>query len=482
MRRIVSRWPTNLLLPVLVAGVETAAIAPLIHLFGPGFLLANPSPAPWPVAVAVTGLVAFWSTRLFTTLGLSLRVGRVLSLVVWLGTVVIWIALQYGTWNELNVGSWLAPAQRYLALPVVLSLIAWWRGLTYGSDPTPFTSDALRVVVRTAWIALVIELLIAATMSNPTAHDALASGRLAVPVAVICGLLAVATAQIEQARQTARRRSGHTPERRTWLAFAVVATAVIVLVGLLVGGLLGHDVWSVLYHPVVIGLRWLSIGLLYALLAFAFVLFLLLSPVLWLARFALRGSAPPKKPAITNPPDFSKYAHHAQSHLAPNLVLGIRWALVLIIVPLVALAVLGALRRYHDFRKEEDVDERRESLWSRDMALKQLRGLFGSRQRPAPAGKPLDLSREPVTVRDAYRFLTVLAARDGAARPPSETPSEFSARIGRKWADVGTQIDDLTSRYLRVRYGDHPDEPERDGARADWRAIWHEHQPDHRGE
>ena len=91
------------------------------------------------------------------------------------------------------------------------------------------------------------------------------------------------------------------------------------------------------------------------------------------------------------------------------------------------------------------------------------------------------LTREPTSVRDAYRYLTVLAARHGDARSPSETPSAFSSRMKETWSDVDPEIADLTDRYLRVRYGEFPDDPERDAARSDWRAIWRNHPLDKDG-
>lgn len=480
MRSLVSRWPTELLLPVLIAGLETAAIAPLIHIFGTGFLFLQPLSAPWPLAIGAIGLLAFWSTRIVAVRVGSLAAERILSFILWLAALMVWLSWQYGAWWELDSSRSLQSTQRYLIVPVVLSVLAWWRGLTYASEPAPFTSGAVRVIVRTAWIVLVVEIVVSAALNNQTGNDALQSGRVAVPVAVICGLLAMAVAQIEQAKQSALRSKGRTPDRRTWVVFAIGATAVIIVGSLVVSSVLGQENWSVLYEPLVFGLRLLSTGLLYVLLALAFVVFLLLSPLIWLIRYAISGSEP-TEPPLTSPSGFSEFTTDAQSQLAPNLVQGLRWALVAIVVPLVIFIVLRSLRRYQNNEREEEVDEERESLWSRDMVAGQLRDLFGKWNLRSARGHPLDLTREPTSVRDAYRYLTVLAARHGDARSPSETPSAFSSRMQETWSDVDPEIADLTDRYLRVRYGEFPDDPERDAARSDWRAIWRNHPLDKDG-
>jgi hypothetical protein len=461
MRSIASRWSADVLLPVLVAAVEAAAIAPLLSLVGIGVLSIAPADVPWPAALGALGVVAFWSTRLMAGAGLSLRRARPVSVVLWLAATLLWLGIQYRpTSGSADRGP--------LVLTAALAFVAWWRGLGYGSNPAPFAPERLRRLVRWAWSVLAVSLAAGAVAGDPAGNRALASGRGAVPVVVAGGLLAVAAAQIEQARTTALRQGGRAPERGRWLALSGVAAILIVAAAALVGGLLGHDVWRVVYEPVVTALRLVSLGILYLLLALAFVVFLVVWPLIWLARLAIGkpdGNSNPLQGS--SPQDFSRIVDQTQGHFSPEVAFALRAGLVIVVVAVAILFLLSSLRRYRATSR----DDARESLWSRDLARRQLRRLVTRRHAARPEREKIDLTREPASVREAYRFLLTLAARSDLGRQPAESASAFSRRLATAWPDVAEPVLDLTERYLRVRYGEEPEEPDSIPARDDWRAI-----------
>jgi hypothetical protein len=327
-------------------------------------------------------------------------------------------------------------------------------------------------MTQLAWLALTVELVIAALGTGAAADEALASGRVAVPVAIISGLLAVAAGEIEQARRTAIRRGGREPGRGTWLAFAGGATLAIVIVALVIGGLIGQGVWSVLAWPIVNGLWLLSQALLYTLIAIAFLFFLVIYPLIWLIRYLLNGGEPPKRPeAMPAPTNFNQFADCAQQGASPAVLDALRIGLVAIVIIVCAIVLLRALRRYRGIEPDEDADEERESLWSRELALAQLRGLFSRKHVVQPTPK-LDLTQEPASVREAFLLLTALADREEIGRLPAESATDFAARLEGSWPDTATSVADLTERYVRVRYGEQPDAPDIAGARSAWRSIW----------
>lgn len=477
MRRIESLSLSEILLPVLVASVEVATISTLVRLFGPRFWLSAGTTikAPWPVALGVVGLLAFWSARVLGARGVGLKSGRAISLFMWVGVTVIWLGVQYDAWR-LGKDSVNPVSRHFLLLPIGLSLLAWWRGLAYGSDPSPFSSSSLHRMVQIAWVALILEIVTVMTIRGATSHGALRSSQGAVPVAVVCGLLAMAVSRIEEARRTAHQRHGRLPNRAIWLGFAAIATLLIAVIAIAVGGVFGQDTSRLLYAPVVVGLQWLWVVFVYAIFAVAFVLFVIVYPVLWLARFFLHGSSGEQKPSVANPPSFSKYAHAAQEGLSAGQLLAVQWALAIVVAAIVFWIVMAALRRYHENPHKGDVDEQRESLWSRDLALQQLRNVFGRQHQRHPKVERPDLTQQPVSVREVFRHLTILAERKGFGRQSAETATDFATRIRRQWPGIDVPMADLTPRYQRVRYGEMPDEPERTAAQADWREIWRTHE------
>lgn len=473
MRSITSRWPSDILLPVLVAALETAAIAPLIHLlFSPGQSLDDGYPAPWPWMLAVIGLVAFWTARILGRRSVALGTARAISLALWLAITVLWIGAEYADANPARLVNDIVAGKLHLLFPFVLAFVAWWRGATFGSDPDGFYPDALDRESHIAWLVLAGTVAVAALVPGSGPRDALDSARLAVPTAIAAGLIASALGQVEQARRTAIKRRGRTPPRMGWLAFAAATAGSILLVAIVIGGVLGQDIWRLLYQPVLTGSLWLLTALEYVLLAVAFVVFLAMYPLYWVGvlvfNFATPADQKPSPPP--SPMEFARKAQETGQGMSPDVALALRWALVGVVIVAIALLVLAALRRYRTTPQNDEVDELRESIWSRDLFLQQLRQRF-ARKGPTGRVQPVDLSRPPASVREAYRNLLVLAARHGSPRKATDSASVFSGHMGQVWPDVSGPITDLTDRYLQVRYGDFPDEPGFRQALGDWEEI-----------
>jgi hypothetical protein len=75
-------------------------------------------------------------------------------------------------------------------------------------------------------------------------------------------------------------------------------------------------------------------------------------------------------------------------------------------------------------------------------------------------------------VRDAWRYLQVLAVRQEVARREEETPQDFAARLRGVWPGTATSLNDLAARYERSRYGEIDSEPDFRAAVDDWADIY----------
>jgi uncharacterized membrane protein len=462
------RFPSlvELLLPLLVAAVETAAIAPLVALIDSFLDDQDQFTAVFVPAMAAIGLIGFFSTRWMARAGIGLRLAKGLTIFGWLAVTLVWIESQHigGLTNQ--------DALPQLILIGVLSLLAWWRGLGYGSDPEPFLPERLTRVVQGSWAMLAAGLFLAAVINGFDTQPALDAARLAVPVAAICGLVLLALGQVEQTRRSALRRGGRAPERKSWLLFAVGFAVVLVLLASLGSAVLGGDAGNGLLTVLgfVFGLVLTLFS--YLVLALALVFYVLLYPVIWLLNKAINKQEDQKTPPQQIADGGLREIIQSNGDSMPDWVrITLIVVAIIIVVAIVVLILFTALRRFRPATVSDDGEEERESLWSRDLAAAQLRNLF-RRNRHGAGVERIDLRATPPTVRDAYRALQALAARDGVPRKPFETPAEFARRLSRVWPAEAQEIADLTSRYERVRYAGGIDEADRADAQQSWGSIW----------
>ena len=90
------RFPSlvELLLPLLVAAVETAAIAPLVALIDSFLDDQDQFTAVFVPAMAAIGLIGFFSTRWMARAGIGLRLAKGLTIFGWLAVTLVWIESQ----------------------------------------------------------------------------------------------------------------------------------------------------------------------------------------------------------------------------------------------------------------------------------------------------------------------------------------------------------------------------------------------------
>jgi hypothetical protein len=462
VRSSLTRSPVSLLAPLLVAVVETAVVAPLLALLDAIADRDGIARPPVAIVLGVIGLFAYALTGVLQRREIGLRALQG----VLIGGAVIFalfapIAQGLGSfWNPVDMS--------VVILAAIAAVVAWWRGMQYGSDPEPFSAERLNTLVKVGWVALVLQAVLIATIDGGRGDAAASELGIAMPVAAAAGLILLALGQIEQARINASRRGGRAPERRGWLTYAVIFVAVLLVIAALGSALFGDEVnWiltplSLLVRGVAFVVTWILIGI-------AFVFFILLYPLIWLIR-QLRAEPPEQQTQEAGGSGAIEQIVNEGSEGLPDIVQSaVQVGSVVLIIAIALVALALTMRRV---RKQADVDtaeEERESLWSRELALSQLKDLF--RRDHEDGLDRIDLNRPPGSVRETYRALQALAQRDGVGRRASETPAEFGRRLGVAWPGQATAIADLTRRYERVRYAGSPDEPEIEAARRAWSSI-----------
>jgi hypothetical protein len=469
-RTLRSNW-LDLVLAALVAIAEGAMVAPWLHLIS-GTLHHGASNVPSPIALTLVGLILYWCARYFLTGGWDISAARGLSLASWLVLMVVWYCVASGhllsaPWHFLDR---LVSADTSLIFLLIAGGVAWWRSLMLASDQAAFTPEfARRLIWRAVFVAgaaLVIALLVGGDIGHAVSDSAI----LAFPLLLLASLLAAGAAQAKAAR--AAIHSGADPAR-VGLSTVSGITFGLILVAVGVAGLAGRHFWSQLAEP----LRWLQSGFetaLYVILVgIAYAVFVVLWPLIW-ALQQLQGKPPPQQQQQQNGAGKVKDQLQSASNPLPHSVtVAIELILLAALIAFVVWLILRSLRRYLATQAEAGVDEVHESVWSSDLALQQLRSLLNGlgRRRGEHAVRPFNLESEPVDVRDAYRHLLALGEREGHARRPNESASDYLARLRLAWTTSGEPLDDLTLRYLTARYAEQDSPDDLTHARRSWHQL-----------
>ena len=468
-------WPSLLLLPALVAILGAATLTPLIALFlGESFGLSGGREAPWPGALALIGLVAYWTGRLIA--GRPTATGPAAAVVLGAGllTILLWWGLEpaYDLGPVLRHPVSLVRDNAYLIPSLLLGSLVWWQGLRYAYDGGLFAAEEIRGRVQRSWLVLIGSIILAAAVGGEAGDAAVASTRIAVPVAMIASVAAVAAAEIESTRRIALRRGSAAPGWDKWARLVSGLTAGVLLLTIVGTVLFGPGVLAALVDLLVGMLRLLGYALAYLLFAIIYAIFTIGRVITSLLTYLFGDIF--GEVMVPEPPEFLPAEQEpfrleqTEPGETPYATL-LRWILLGIALLVIAVIIYRMTRTRDASPDEGTVDEERESIFSADLARQQLRQLF--RRRPRPPRPPrLDLDRPPASTREAMLYLQVLARRQQTPRRPEETPADFAIRLANAWPGVGAALRTLQDRYERVRYGDQDDDPAL--AAQVWATIW----------
>jgi hypothetical protein len=459
------RSPSRTLLPVLVLILEVASVAPLLALMASGLDADNKVGSPFIPAMVVIALAGFWLVR-------RLSAGGTANGGFQAGVLVAGLAIAVLAPIVSDLGAlWDA---RVLGIAILASgqaMLAWWRGIFYASHPESFAAEELAGIVQRSWLVLAGSLI--PILDGIDSGSAIDTAGIAVPVAALAALVILAVGQMERASKRLKEVGGNAPDRQRWLAFAGIFAVVTVLVAMGVSAAIGDDTARAILTPFKLALDAVSFVLTWVLFGIAVVFLVLFYPLGWLIE---RFRPEPREQEAQESQGFGDQVSQLREGNGGDgfphwLQLTAEIAAVVLIVAIVAYIITRTLKKQRTVDEEGEIDEEHESLWSRDLALNQLKGLF-RRGGHHETIEQLDLRRTPESVREAYRSLLALARRDGVHRREDETPAEFSARLGRAWPTLASEVAGLTREYELAKYGDVAEIAADDRARRHWATIW----------
>lgn len=460
MRRLppLASW----LLPLLVLALEVASVAPLLTLAATGLDADERSRDPFIPGMFVAALLSYWLAR--RTNG-----GNTSRYLFSLGGALLAI---YGPWL-MGIGPfWDAPVLGVGILATGELLVAVWRGFFYAGRPDAYAPDELSGIVQRSWLILAGSVLAIAVLSGIDHDPALRAASVALPVAAVAALVLLAMGQMQRAAKRSREVGGTPPDRRRWLSFTLIFAVAIAAIAMLISAAIGDDTSRTLLTPLRLLFHGVTFVLAYVFYGIALVFFVLFYPVLWLVQRVQREQNPQQQQSDGFGEQIDKLKEGSGQGGFPHwLQLSAEIVAVVIIVAVVLWLIARTLKKSSTADAEIEVEEEHESLFSRDLLMSQLKGLF-RREAAAGGGEPVDLRRTPGNVRDAYRALLALAAREGMPRRRDETPAEFALRLRRMWPALASEIGGLTREYELARYAELTGDAANDRAREYWGAIW----------
>jgi hypothetical protein len=409
---------------------------------------------------------------------------------------VLWLQLyrvRFPVWNLRWVGTWANEMVTWAdwettGIPLAFFgfcalAFLWLRGILDGGRLS-FLREQIWGVFASGFLALALALLLAHFDENGL--PAGASDLLWLYFAT--GMVALAISGLKDAGGlravgAAREDSDVRPRfDRYWVGSVVSVMAGLLLLALAVSALVAPEAASQVLRSVWVIARqgiiylWFAVSLL--LLPIAYVLALVLAPLMdRLAGIQLEFQVQFQE---AFKPEELKEAETGVNAIK-SLPDGLRWVALAVLIVIVGLAFALTLRRLLSAKREEDVDEKRESVLSRDLLQGQLADLWRSlinrvdRRKEAPIDPFFSLDGEPQTrriIRSIYQALLTYAQENNMPRPRERTPIEFGLDVAGLFPDSGDAIGVITDAYIEARYSSlpPPDEKAR-RVREAWQSL-----------
>ncbi len=363
-----------------------------------------------------------------------------------------------------------------------------WRGIIIGMETPSF--DVIYRRFLFGLLALVTLLALRGLIPGADeGQNVLESTGFYVAGFLCIGLLSMGLVNLRAVWEEMRRRdeaSGAVSRR--WFSMLMGVVFGIIAVSLVAASVFSFNLAVALLHPLrLLGDLLITLFIYVVALPLGFIAALLIYVFRFLASLLPQGE-PPQPLGIPGPADVQGFVEGQDtSSLPPEAALILKWGLVALVVLAVLFILARALFRYASGRRrEEDVDEVSESLWTWEGFKADMRSflsrLFGRFRRekaavPVAATPPPPIARETDTaivfsVRDIYRGLLWEMRRVGVPRRRPETPSEYRDRLEASLTSEDEALEAITQAYIEERYGQMNADGERLSAlNRSWRSL-----------
>lgn len=365
----------------------------------------------------------------------------------------------------LDWGNFLPPALINLSLCGYL----WWRGIVVGQGRLQYHD--VQAVFYSGIGALTVLFLV-----NHFKPRLVQAEVLTVVLGFFAiGLSALTLASFERARRY--HRAPGLSLNRHWVSTVIGVIGSVLLGGLAVLALLAPETLARL-RPALVVLDWLAYPVIVAL---AVIATLIGTPIFWLVQWLVEQGldllrlfdAFRNLPHYNNPGAVEAANQILQAVLnSPVTKISARAVVMLLLFIFLVGLIAESLYRFRRLR-DKDVEETRESIFTRELLARQLKNLLARPRPPAPQASPPYLSlsgQDPRRqIRQAYQSFLAWAATVGQPRPAGQTPTQYAEHLIQFTPNIRASLATLTHAYLRARYS--AEQPTVDEAREAERAA-----------
>lgn len=461
------------LLYVLWALMELSIATPLL-------LAVTPWARLWPVGLVVfllllLMLVPFNLARLMNALKIDFDRQRIFMVAALIVTILVtWRLLLYSPRPFGEIG-WIREFLEHIETPdnpyrirelisFLIVTIMWWRGLSLVGRNVDIAEIGFRMRLGVLLIFVLVSVMAAALLPWSVTPFVL--------LFFFSSLLAIVLTRVEQV--TLGQSDSAFPISIRWLLVVVIASGLVTFItGILAGFLSQESALDVIgwFRPLFQALNAMLVVLLSVCLYLLSPLILLLS---WIIGQIVGSLEPDLQEAISQlelAPQEGLSELVADDLLAPpnasiQFPVQILSLLVMFAVILVVSLALGRMVR--NLRRNVDNQRRIEGQFS-GYGFNEAPGILQQLQRRFDL---LRRWRTAASIRELYRQMCNTAADYGYPRTESETPYEYLTTLLQAWPDNGIQVKLLTEAYVRVHYGELPENPdELKNLKAAWKTL-----------
>jgi hypothetical protein len=457
-------WMAGAFYPLSVLLMETFWVSPLLKWAGTWPVFQNSGPVLSVGSVFLVLGISLLLTRLTANLEKPMWLIQLIVIGGAVVTILMVAGYEYRGGYTFLSGGWFQYMGRSLgdifkhARPVLIGLPAmiylWWRGIVLGQSTSYFKD-----IYRTFLVGVIVLVLLIIVWQLNAASSNIEKPGNYMTINVIAffffGLISIAISHLYQMRAGMPKEEASLTSVWRWLPVMLGVIGGVVLIGIAIASILTPGFFDNVGHLSSVILGGLSYVAKWVLYPIGYAAEGIMAVIKWLVNLLKnKNIAPVDQTDNISGPFYNEPATHQFSSMWGTMI---KWTLVGIILVVVCIILIRTVSRSRAKRRQEDIDEERESIFSwkgLGADLKSWLGMLGDRFRRHPTAAPYDLTEnDHMDIRTIYRHMQFEAGNVGVVRQLHETADEFAERLHKRAPDAAPPVDDLTQMYKDVRYG-----------------------------